>query len=244
MNVVSAKNLSKVYANGVRALDAVSLDIHEGEIFGLLGPNGAGKTTFIGIVAGLVKRTEGEVTVDGYDIERDYRITRAKIGLVQQELNADFFFTVKEIVNLQAGYFGIARPEKKTEEILRQLSLWEKRDAIGRTLSGGMKRRVMIAKALVHDPKVLFLDEPTAGVDVELRENMWNLVRELKRRGKTVILTTHYLEEAEELADRIGIINHGKLILVENKTALMARHGEKLQSIYLKVVAESNNKNL
>lgn len=239
-SVVSVKNLKKTYATGVHALEDINLEIPRGEIFGLLGPNGAGKTTLIGIIAGLVNKTSGEAKVLGKDVVRDYQFTRSKIGLVQQEIAGEFFFNVEEIIDLQSGYFGIPKAKRRTEEILKQLSLWEKRGTIGRALSGGMKRRVMIAKALVHDPEILFLDEPTAGVDVELRENLWELVRSLKARGKTIILTTHYLEEAEALADRIGIINHGKLILVEDKDSLMKQHGTRLHEIYRKVIAESN----
>lgn len=233
--VIEIKNLTKVYAGGLKALDDVSLEIRKGEIFGLLGPNGAGKTTLINIIAGLTKKTEGEVKVLGRDIERDYQFTRSKIGVVQQEINADQFFTVKETVSYQAGYFGISRPGKQVEGILKDLNLWDKKDATGRKLSGGMKRRVMIAKAMVHDPEILFLDEPTAGVDVELRENLWGLIRRLKQRARTIILTTHYLEEAEALADRIAIINHGRIVLVEEKEKLLAK-GDRLKEIYLKAV--------
>ena len=236
-SVVSIKNLTKEYQTGVRALRDVSLDIRKGEIFGLLGPNGAGKTTLISIVAGLSKKTAGEVRVLGRDVEKDYRFTRAHIGLVPQEINQDPFFTVEEVLKFQAGYFGIRHPEAKVEEILRELNLLEKRKSRGSHLSGGMKRRGMIAKALVHDPAILFLDEPTAGVDVELRANLWSLVRRLKEEGRTIILTTHYLEEAEELADRIAIINNGQIVVVEEKAKLMER-GENLHDIYLKIVNE------
>ncbi|MDP3991344.1 MAG: ABC transporter ATP-binding protein [Candidatus Colwellbacteria bacterium] len=235
--VIKIKNLNKVYANGFQALQNIDLSIHKGEIFGLLGPNGAGKTTLINIIAGLTRKTSGEVSVLGRDVEKDYRFTRSKIGLVQQELNNDPFFKVREIVRLQAGYFGVPNPDDQVEDILKKVSLWEKRNQGGRTLSGGMKRRVMIAKALVHNPKIIFLDEPTAGVDVELRANLWNLVKSLRDQGKTIILTTHYLEEAEELADRVAIINHGQIVLVESKKDLI-KHGSKLHDIYLEVVQE------
>ena len=235
--VIRVKNLSKVYANGFEALKNINLTIRPGEIFALLGPNGAGKTTLINIIAGLTRKTSGEVSVLGKDVERDYRFTRSKIGLVQQELNNDPFFKVGEIVKLQGGYFGVRDLDHKVEDILRKVALWDKRNEGGRTLSGGMKRRVMIAKALVHDPEIIFLDEPTAGVDVELRANLWNLVKSLRDQGKTIILTTHYLEEAEELADRVAIINHGQIVLVESKKDLI-KHGSKLHDIYLKVVQE------
>ena len=238
--VIEIRNLEKTYANGVRALQGIDLEIKQGEVFGLLGPNGAGKTTLIGIIAGLVRKTAGEVHVLGRELGRDDTFICSQIGLVQQELNSDFFFTVKETVDTQGGYFGIPKEKRRTEEILRKVNLWERRDTVGRQLSGGMKRRVMIAKALVHDPAILFLDEPTAGVDVELRENLWQFIRQLREGGKTIILTTHYLEEAEALADRIGIINHGKLVLVEDKKILMKQHGARLEAIYRKVVAESN----
>jgi ABC-2 type transport system ATP-binding protein len=239
--VISIRDLVKEYATGVRALRGVSVEIKKGEIFGLLGPNGAGKTTLIGIVAGLVRKTSGEVRVLGKDVEKDYRFTRAHIGLVPQEINQDPFFTVEEVLKFQAGYFGVRKPEKRIEEILNELNLGEKRKSRGTHLSGGMKRRVMIAKALVHDPEILFLDEPTAGVDVELRANLWKLVRRLKEEGRTIILTTHYLEEAEELADRIAIINNGEIALVEEKEELMKR-GDRLHDIYLEIVNESKEK--
>ncbi len=237
-SVINVKNLNKTYANGFQALKNINLEIHRGEIFGLLGPNGAGKTTLINIIAGLTRKTSGEVLVFGKDVEKDYRFTRSKIGLVQQELNNDFFFKVGEIVKIQGGYFGVRNIDARVEDILKKVSLWDKRDQGGRTLSGGMKRRVMIAKALVHDPEIIFLDEPTAGVDVELRANLWNLVRSLRDQGRTIILTTHYLEEAEELADRIAIINHGKIVLVEDKEALIKRHDSRLHDIYLEVIQE------
>ncbi len=236
--VIAIKNLSKIYANGFQALKNINLEIHRGEIFGLLGPNGAGKTTLINIIAGLTRKTSGEALVLGKDVERDYRFTRSKIGLVQQEINNDFFFKVREIVKIQGGYFGVDNIDARVEDILKKVSLWDKRDESGRTLSGGMKRRVMIAKALVHDPEIIFLDEPTAGVDVELRANLWKVIRDLRDQGKTIILTTHYLEEAEELASRIAIINHGEIVLVEDKETLIKRHDSRLHDIYLEVIQE------
>jgi ABC-2 type transport system ATP-binding protein len=225
--IISVQNLNKIYESGFQALDDVSLDIRRGEIFALLGPNGAGKTTMISIICGIVNPSSGRVTADGHDIIDDFRAARSKIGLVPQELCTDGFESVISTVNFSRGLFG--RPPNKAyiEKILRQLSLWEKRDARIMTLSGGMKRRVMIAKALSHEPEILFLDEPTAGVDVELRRDMWDMVRDLRERGVTIILTTHYIEEAEEMADRIGVINRGKLILVEEKDALMEKLGQK-----------------
>lgn len=239
---IEIKNLTKTYKTGVKALKDLSLTIEKGEIFGLLGPNGAGKTTLIGIISGLVNKTSGEVNIFGKDVVKDYKFTRSHIGIVQQEVNNDPFFTVEETVDIQGGYFGIPKEKRKTAEILKKLNLSDKAKAIGRNLSGGMKKRVMIAKALVHDPEILFLDEPTAGIDVELRENLWELIRELKRERKTVVLTTHYLEEAEELADRIGIINNGELILVENKKDLIESHGKKLRDIYLDITKKANGK--
>lgn len=235
--VIKIKNLNKVYANSFQALRNINLEIRQGEIFSLLGPNGAGKTTLINIITGLTNKTSGEVLVFGKDVVRDYRFTRSKIGLVQQEINNDFFFKIREIVKIQGGYFGVNNLDARVEDILKKVSLWDKRNQTGRTLSGGMKRRVMIAKALVHDPEIIFLDEPTAGVDVELRANLWNLVKSLRDQGKTIILTTHYLEEAEELANRVAIINHGQIVLVESKKALI-KHGNKLHDIYLEVVQE------
>jgi ABC-2 type transport system ATP-binding protein len=225
--IISVQNLNKIYESGFQALNDVSLDIRRGEIFALLGPNGAGKTTMISIICGIVNPSSGRVTADGHDIIDDFRAARSKIGLVPQELCTDGFESVISTVNFSRGLFG--RPPNKAyiEKILRQLSLWEKRDARIMTLSGGMKRRVMIAKALSHEPEILFLDEPTAGVDVELRRDMWDMVRDLRERGVTIILTTHYIEEAEEMADRIGVINRGKLILVEEKDALMEKLGQK-----------------
>jgi len=241
--VIAIQNVSKTYANGFAALKDVSLDIAQGEIFGLLGPNGAGKTTLINIVAGLTKKTAGEVRVFGKDVEKDYQFTRRAIGLGQQEINADYYFTVEEMIRTQGGYFGIPPRHVPVERILKSLDLWDKRNANGRQLSGGMKRRVMVAKALVHDPEIVFLDEPTAGVDVELRGNLWQLIRDLKARGKTIILTTHYLEEAEELADRIGIIFDGKIAMVEETKALIKRYGENLNDAYRTIVhASANNR--
>jgi ABC-2 type transport system ATP-binding protein len=225
--VVSITGLRKSYASGLVALQAVDLEIRRGEIFALLGPNGAGKTTLINIVCGIVTPTGGSVLIDGHDVTRDYRAARAKIGLVPQELSTDAFETVWATVSFSRGLFGRAPDPAYIERVLRDLSLWDKRAARIMTLSGGMKRRVLIAKALSHEPQILFLDEPTAGVDVELRRDMWNLVRALRDRGVTIILTTHYIEEAEEMADRIGVINKGALILVEEKTRLMKQLGKK-----------------
>ena len=223
-NVVSLRGVEKRFGATI-ALEKVDLDVRRGEIFALLGPNGAGKTTLINIVAGLLRATSGSVTVLGRDVVTEYRHTRRAIGLVPQELNFDPFFTVAESLRLQAGYFGVKLADARLEEILRALDLWTKRDAGTRSLSGGMKRRLLIGKALVHEPQVLFLDEPTAGVDVELRQSLWRYVRLLRERGTSVVLTTHYLEEAEELADRIAIIDHGRLLLTETKDALLARYG-------------------
>lgn len=231
--VISVSRLSKTYASGHVALKAIDLEIRRGEIFALLGPNGAGKTTLISIICGLVNPTEGSVRADGHDIVRDYRAARAKIGLVPQELTADAFETVWATVSFSRGLFGKGPNPAYIEKILRDLSLWDKRDSKLMTLSGGMKRRVLIAKALSHEPQILFLDEPTAGVDVELRRDMWNVVRALRDSGVTIILTTHYLEEAEEMADRIGVISRGELILVEEKTALMRRLGKKVLTVQL-----------
>ena len=231
--ILSIKDLSKTYASGLQALKPVNLDIEQGEIFALLGPNGAGKTTLINIVCGIVRPGSGAVTVDGHDIQRDYRITRARIGLVPQELHTDMFETVWGTTSFSRGLFGRAPNPAHLERVLRELSLWEKRNDKIMTLSGGMKRRVLIAKALAHEPEILFLDEPTAGVDVELRRDMWNLVRRLRDGGVTVILTTHYIDEAEEMADRIGVINKGELILVEEKRALMRKLGKKQLTLHL-----------
>ena len=225
--ILSIQQLSKVYAGGFAALKSVSLDIKAGEIIALLGPNGAGKTTLISTICGLVQPSSGRVLVAGHDITTDYRITRSLIGLVPQELTTDSFETVWNTVSFSRGLFGKAPDPAHIERVLRSLSLWDKKDNMLRTLSGGMKRRVLIAKALSHEPRILFLDEPTAGVDVSLRKDMWAIVSELRESGVTIILTTHYIEEAEEIADRIGVINHGELILVEEKRALMAKLGKK-----------------
>jgi ABC-2 type transport system ATP-binding protein len=232
--IISVSQLTKTYKTGFQALKAVDLEIRRGEIFALLGPNGAGKTTLISIICGLVNPTSGVVKADGHDIIRDFRAARAKIGLVPQELSTDMFETVWDTVSFSRGLFGKAPNPSYVEKVLRDLSLWDKKDTKIRALSGGMKRRVMIAKALSHEPQILFLDEPTAGVDVELRRAMWEMVRSLRENGVTIILTTHYIEEAEEMADRIGVINKGELILVENKAALMAKLGEKKLTLHLK----------
>ncbi len=232
--IVSVSNLNKVYSGGFHALKSINLQIRAGEIFALLGPNGAGKTTLIGAIAGLVRPTSGVVTVDGCDTVKDYRAARAKIGLVPQELSTDMFSRVRDTVAFSRGLFGFAPNPGYVEKILRDLSLWEKRDNKIVTLSGGMKRRVLIAKALAHEPRILFLDEPTAGVDVDLRRDMWAMVRHLREQGVTIILTTHYLEEAEEMAHRVGIIDGGEIILVEDKSALMRNLGRKTVTIGLK----------
>ena len=231
--VIAISGLTKTYAGGRRALDDVSLDIERGEIFALLGPNGAGKTTLINIVCGIVNATAGSVAVDGHDIVRDYRAARARIGLVPQELVTEAFESVRAAARFSRGLFGRAPDDAYVERVLRDLSLWDRRDDIMMTLSGGMKRRVMIAKALSHEPRVLFLDEPTAGVDVELRRDMWALVRRLRDSGVTIILTTHYIDEAEEMADRIGVINHGRLIVVEEKQRLMQKLGKRQLALTL-----------
>ena len=231
--VISISQLGKTYASGLVALQDVDLDIERGEIFALLGPNGAGKTTLISVVCGIVTPTSGSVRVDGHDILRDYRAARAKIGLVPQELYTDMFETPWATMNFSRGLFGMPPNPVHLEQVLRDLSLWNKRHDKIMTLSGGMKRRVLIAKALAHEPEVLFLDEPTAGVDVELRRDMWAQVRRLRDSGVTVILTTHYIAEAEEMADRIGVISKGKLILVETKSALMKKLGKKLLTLHL-----------
>jgi ABC-2 type transport system ATP-binding protein len=231
--IIRISGLSKTYDSGHQALKSVDLEIGRGEIFALLGPNGAGKTTLIGIVCGIVRPTSGEVTVDGRDIIRDYRATRSAIGLVPQELTTDQFETVWDTVSFSRGLFGKPPSPAHIESILKQLSLWDKRATRIKELSGGMKRRVMIAKALSHEPRVLFLDEPSAGVDVELRRGMWEMVRALRDQGVTIILTTHYIEEAEEMADRVGVISHGELILVEEKHALMAKLGKRELSLKL-----------
>jgi ABC-2 type transport system ATP-binding protein len=232
--IISVRGLTKTYASGFQALKNVDLEIRRGEIFALLGPNGAGKTTLISIVCGIVNPTAGVVLADGHDIIRDFRAARAKIGLVPQELTTDMFETVWDTVNFSRGLFGKPPHPAYLERVLRDLSLWEKRDSKIMALSGGMKRRVMIAKALSHEPQILFLDEPTAGVDVELRRAMWERVRALRASGVTIILTTHYIEEAEEMADRIGVISKGEIILVEEKAALMAQLGEKKLTLHLK----------
>jgi ABC-2 type transport system ATP-binding protein len=225
--IISVKNLTKTYATGAQALRNVDLEIMRGEIFALLGPNGAGKTTLIGIICGLVNPTEGSVLADGHDIVTDYRAARAKIGLVPQEISTDLFETVRATVSFSRGLFGKPANAAHVEKVLRDLSLWDRRNSKIMTLSGGMKRRVLIAKALSHEPQILFLDEPTAGVDVELRRDMWEMVRSLRATGVTVILTTHYIEEAEQMADRIGVIYKGEIILVEDKAVLMDRLGKK-----------------
>jgi len=231
--IITITNLDKTYPSGFSALRNINLEIRRGEIFALLGPNGAGKTTLISTICGIVNPTRGTVRADGHDIVRDYRASRSKIGLVPQELHTDAFETVWATLNFSRGLFGKPRDPALLERILRDLSLWDKRDAKIMTLSGGMKRRVMIAKALSHEPSILFLDEPTAGVDVELRRDMWNLVRGLRERGVTIILTTHYIEEAEEMADRIGVISKGEIILVEDKTRLMRQLGKKQLTLQL-----------
>ena len=231
--VVSIQGLTKTYKSGLQALKATDLTIGKGEIFALLGPNGAGKTTLISIVCGIVNPTTGTVTADGHDIRKDYRAARSKIGLVPQELTTDAFETVLATVTFSRGLFGKAPNPGHIEKTLRDLSLWDKRNDRIMTLSGGMKRRVMIAKALSHEPDILFLDEPTAGVDVELRRDMWNLVRSLRDKGVTIILTTHYIEEAEEMADRVGVILKGELILVEQTAALMKKLGRKTLTLNL-----------
>jgi ABC-2 type transport system ATP-binding protein len=232
-SVISISNVAKSYAGGFEALKLINLNIEKGEIFALLGPNGAGKTTLISIVCGIVTASSGSVTADGHDIVREYRAARSKIGLVPQELSTDAFETVWATVSFSRGLFGRAPNPKFLEALLRDLSLWDKKDSKIMTLSGGMKRRVMIAKALSHEPQILFLDEPTAGVDVELRRDMWNLVRGLRDKGVTIILTTHYIEEAEEMADRIGVINKGNLVLVEDKKTLMKKLGKKQVTLHL-----------
>jgi ABC-2 type transport system ATP-binding protein len=232
--IISVSNLSKTYASGFQALKSINLDIRRGEIFALLGPNGAGKTTLISIICGIVTASEGAVSVDGHDIVADYRITRAMIGLVPQELTTDSFETVWATVSYSRGLFGKPADPGYLGKVLKDLSLWDRKDSKIMTLSGGMKRRVMTAKALSHEPQVLFLDEPTAGVDVELRKDMWGVVRALRDSGVTIILTTHYIDEAEEMADRIGVINKGEIILVENKAELMHKLGKKQLTLHLR----------
>jgi ABC-2 type transport system ATP-binding protein len=231
--ILSVANLSKTYAKGFQALKHINLDIAKGDIFALLGPNGAGKTTLINIICGLVTPTSGSVTVDGHDIITGYRAVRAMIGLVPQELTADMFETVWATVSFSRGLFGKWPDPAHIEKVLKDLSLWDKKDSKLMTLSGGMKRRVLIAKALSHEPTILFLDEPTAGVDVELRKDMWQVVRDLRDSGVTIILTTHYINEAEDMADRIGVINRGELILVEDKDELMHKLGKKQLTLQL-----------
>lgn len=231
--IIDIQDLSKTYASGFQALKNINLQIRKGEIFALLGPNGAGKTTLIGIVCGLVNPTQGRVTVAGRDIVRDYRITRSMIGLVPQELTTDAFETVWNTVSFSRGLFGKPASPEHVSKVLHELSLLPRKHSRIRTLSGGMKRRVMIAKALAHEPEVLFLDEPTAGVDVELRKDMWATIRQLKQSGVTIILTTHYINEAEEMADRVGVINRGELIVVEEKSVLMNKMGRKQLTLHL-----------
>ena len=231
--VIQISNLSKTYASGFQALKQVNLEIRDGEIFALLGPNGAGKTTLINVVCGIVNPSDGKVSVAGHDIIRDFRAARSLIGLVPQELTTDAFETVWATVTFSRGVFGKPPNPQKITSVLKDLSLWDKKDSKIRTLSGGMKRRVMIAKALSHEPRVLFLDEPSAGVDVELRKHMWETVRALRASGVTIILTTHYINEAEEMADRIGVINHGELVLVEEKAELMRKLGRKRLTLQL-----------
>ena len=232
-SIISVSGLSKTYASGFTALKTINLDIHRGEIFALLGPNGAGKTTLISIICGIANPSAGQVLVDGHDIQRDYRAARSLIGLVPQELHTDAFETVWGTVSFSRGLLGKPKNPAHIEKVLRDLSLWDKKDNKIVTLSGGMKRRVMIAKALSHEPQILFLDEPTAGVDVELRKAMWDMVRTLQASGVTIILTTHYIEEAEAMADRVGVINRGEIILVEEKAALMQKLGKKRLKLHL-----------
>ena len=237
--IISVSNLSKTYGSGFKALNGINLDINKGEIFALLGPNGAGKTTLISIICGIANLSEGRVTVNGFDINRDYRAARSMIGLVPQELHTDAFESVWATVSFSRGLFGKPKNPAHIEKVLKDLSLWDKKDSKIVTLSGGMKRRVMIAKALSHEPQILFLDEPTAGVDVELRKGMWEVVRGLQAAGVTIILTTHCIEEAEEMADRIGVINKGELILVEDKATLMRNLGKKELALELSTPLEA-----
>jgi ABC-2 type transport system ATP-binding protein len=231
--IISVANLSKTYASGFKALKNINLAIRSGEIFALLGPNGAGKTTLISIVCGITNLSEGRVSVGGFDINKDYRAARSLIGLVPQELHTDAFETVWATVSFSRGLFGKPKNPAHIEKVLKDLSLWDKKDSKIVTLSGGMKRRVMIAKALSHEPQILFLDEPTAGVDVELRKGMWEVVRQLQASGVTIILTTHYIQEAEEMADRVGVINKGEIVLVEDKANLMRKLGRKRLTLHL-----------
>ena len=236
--IISVSNLSKTYGSGFKALNNINLEIARGEIFALLGPNGAGKTTLISIICGIANLSEGRVTVGGHDIKRDYRAARSLIGLVPQELHTDAFESVWATVSFSRGLFGKPKNPEHIEKVLKDLSLWEKKDAKIVTLSGGMKRRVMIAKALSHEPQILFLDEPTAGVDVELRKGVWEVVRRLQASGVTIILTTHYIDEAEEMADRVGVINKGEIILVEDKANLMQKLGKKQLKLHLQTRIE------
>jgi ABC-2 type transport system ATP-binding protein len=238
-SIISVNKLTKTYASGFQALKGIDLDIKRGEIFALLGPNGAGKTTLISIICGLVNASSGSVTADGHDVVRDYRAARSKIGLVPQELSTDAFESVWATVKFSRGLFGKAPDPAHLERVLRDLSLWDKKDSKIMALSGGMKRRVLIAKALAHEPRILFLDEPTAGVDVELRHDMWQMIRRLRESGVTIILTTHYIEEAEDMADRIGVINKGELVLVEEKRTLMRKLGKKQLTLHLQAPLSS-----
>tara|TARA_R110000824_G_scaffold7892_7_gene35998 strand:+ start:19741 stop:20664 length:924 start_codon:yes stop_codon:yes gene_type:complete len=231
--IISINNLSKTFDGGFQALKDINLDINQGEIIALLGPNGAGKTTLISTICGIVTPTEGSITVAGFDIQKNYRQARSIIGLVPQELTIETFETVTNVLEFSRGLFGKKKNPAHIEKVLKSLSLWDKKDNRLRTLSGGMKRRVLIGKALAHEPDILFLDEPTAGVDVELRKEMWQVIRDLRKTGVTVILTTHYIEEAEEMADRIGVINHGQIILVDEKTSLIQKMGEKNLRLHL-----------
>ena len=237
-SIISVSNLVKTYSSGFHALKGVDLEIRRGEIFALLGPNGAGKTTLINIICGIVTPTSGKVIADGHDIQREFRAARMKIGLVPQELSTDAFESVWATMQFSRGLFGKPPNDAYLEKVLRDLSLWDKKDSKIMALSGGMKRRVLIAKALSHEPQILFLDEPTAGVDVELRRGMWDMVRTLRASGVTVILTTHYIEEAEEMADRIGVINKGEIVLVEDKTTLMRKLGRKQLTLHLQTPLE------
>ena len=236
--IITVKSLDKTYNSGLQALKNINLEIYRGEIFALLGPNGAGKTTLISIICGIVNPTRGSILADGHDIITDFRTAREKIGLVPQELTTDMFESIWNTVNYSRGLFGRPPDHAWIEKVLRDLSLWDKKDSKIMALSGGMKRRVMIAKALSHEPKILFLDEPTAGVDVELRRDMWEMVRGLRENGVTIILTTHYIEEAEEMADRIGVINHGEIIMIDDKTALMKKLGKKQLTLHLQTPLE------
>ena len=236
--IISVQGLTKTYASGLQALKEVNLEIRRGEIFALLGPNGAGKTTLINVICGIVNPSGGRVLADGHDVVREFRAARAKVGLVPQELSTDAFESVWATVSFSRGLFGKPKNPAYLEQVLRQLSLWDKKDSNIMSLSGGMKRRVLIAKALSHEPKILFLDEPTAGVDVELRRDMWEMVRGLRENGVTIILTTHYIEEAELMADRVGVINKGELILVEDKATLMRKLGRKQLTLELASVLE------